>query len=148
MHQTQRLPPRRRKATPKDHGNTPLWSEAGVYSLTGLSGCLNGYAAAHHAAQAGMAEYLPFAVGASIPAVVLLLSRVASGLWTAGFTTLAKATGYVGAGLLALSIYHVAQALSLLTGQHWLLSAPMATAIDAGLVACKMATVALTTNQE
>lgn len=52
---------------------------------------------------------------------------------------IAYGVGGVGVSLLALSIVHCAQSISLLTSSHWTLSTLMAVAIDGGLVACEMA---------
>lgn len=78
MTSSNRKPTAPRAPKSKPYDATPLWAEAGVYSLTGFSALLNGYAATHHASTAGGSQTLAFLVGAAIPVVVLLLARVAS----------------------------------------------------------------------
>jgi hypothetical protein len=55
---------------------------------------------------------------------------------------LAAVCGSVATGVLALSVVHCTQAISSLTGSHWLLSALLAIGIDAGMVASAVAEVA------
>ena len=55
---------------------------------------------------------------------------------------LAAVCGSVATGVLALSVVHCTQAISSLTGSHWLLSALLAIGIDAGMVASEVAEVA------
>jgi hypothetical protein len=53
----------------------------------------------------------------------------------------AGAVGGVGCSVLALSVWHCTEALSALTGSPLFLSALLAVGIDAGMVACEVATV-------
>ncbi len=55
---------------------------------------------------------------------------------------LAAVCGSVATGVLALSVVHCTQAISSLTGSHWLLSALLAIGIDAGMVVSEVAEVA------
>jgi hypothetical protein len=117
-------------------GRLHRWAQSGVYVSLVLSAGLNGYTSSLHASE----PIWGWAVGISIPAIVLILSKVA-GLqakkgrwWTFGLTALA------GVGLLGLSVWHCAEALALLTGvkEAWRTIA-QAIAIDCGLVACEAA---------
>lgn len=47
--------------------------------------------------------------------------------------------GGIGVGVIALSVIHVADAVSSLTASHWALSGLLAIGIDAGMVACELA---------
>lgn len=51
----------------------------------------------------------------------------------------AVAVGSVGVGVLALSVHHCTEAISLLTGSHWALAGLLAIGIDAGMVASELA---------
>jgi len=51
----------------------------------------------------------------------------------------ALAAGGAGVSLLALSVAHCTEAISLLTGSHWALSGMLAVGIDAGMVASELA---------
>src|SRR5262245_6887184 len=55
---------------------------------------------------------------------------------------LACGVGSVGVGVLALSVTHCCESISLLTGSHWLLSGLLAVGIDAGMVASELAELA------
>ncbi|MFL5343012.1 MAG: hypothetical protein ACJ8F7_23005 [Gemmataceae bacterium] len=54
----------------------------------------------------------------------------------------ALAVGGVGVGVLALSVSHCTEAISLLTGSHWALAALLAVGIDAGMVSAELAELA------
>jgi hypothetical protein len=51
----------------------------------------------------------------------------------------AGVVGGIGVAVIALSVIHVADAVSALTGSHWALSGLLAIGIDAGMVACELA---------
>jgi len=53
----------------------------------------------------------------------------------------ATAIGLVATAVLALSLWHCTEALSVLTGTHLALAALLAIGIDAGLVACELGTI-------
>ncbi len=55
---------------------------------------------------------------------------------------LALAAGFIGTGLLGLSVTHCTESIGLLTGSHWALSGLLAVGIDAGLVAAELAELA------
>lgn len=55
---------------------------------------------------------------------------------------LALLVGGVGTGVLALSVHHCTESISLLTGSHWALSGLLAVGIDAGMVSSEVAGVA------
>jgi len=113
------------------------WAYAGVTLMAVMSAGLNGYANAQHAT----VPMAGWAMGIAIPAIVLILARVAGINWKAGRKAMAKAGAGVGIGLLVLSVWHCATSISLLTGSHVLLALPMALAIDAGLVYCECNTL-------
>lgn len=55
---------------------------------------------------------------------------------------LALLVGGIGTSVLALSVVHCTESISLLTGSHWLLAGLLAVGIDAGMVASELAEVA------
>src|SRR5262245_31054603 len=113
------------------------WAYAGVGLTLGLSGWLNGLAFS----AAAPSPVHGWALGVSIPVAVLIFSRVAALCYGCGRRELA----YVGAvaclSILLLSAQHCAVSIARLTGEHVFLAGLMALAIDAGLVACELATV-------
>lgn len=124
-------------ATKPDAVALKRWASAGVYLTLGLSALLNGYSNAQHSPIAAAGWIMGFAT----PALVLILSRVASLQLRRKRRQLAAFTGATGVGLLALSVWHCATAVSMLTGTHLALAIPFAVAIDCGLVACELGTV-------
>src|SRR5204862_3737201 len=54
----------------------------------------------------------------------------------------ALGVGGVGVGVLALSVTHCTESISLLTGSHWCLACLLAVGIDAGMVGCELAELA------
>jgi hypothetical protein len=103
--------------------------------MSALSAGLNGYANAQHAPYA----WAGWLVGIAIPAIILVLGKVAGLCWRRGNRPLAYATAGAGVGLLGLSVWHCASSIALLTGSPLFLALPMAVAIDAGFVACEIA---------
>lgn len=140
-----RTPAARKHAKSKPAAKSPKadavalqrWANVGVWLTLGLSAVLNGYANAQHAP----AAWAGWIMGIATPALVLILSRVASLQHRRKRRQLAMFTAAVGVGLLALSVWHCATAVAILTGSPIVLAIPMAIAIDAGLVACELATV-------
>lgn len=129
-----RKPAVKRAATVKD--NLTSYANAGVVLMALLSAMLNGYANAQHATIA----WAGWGMGLIVPVIILILGKVASLLYKRGRNVrLAKITGGVGIGLLALSVWHCASSISLLTGTPLLMAVPMAVAIDCGFVACELA---------
>jgi hypothetical protein len=114
-----------------------LWqyATAGVAVNALLSALLNGYANAQHATVA----WAGWAMGISIPVIILLLGKVAGLLYHRGYQPLSVVTAGSGVGLLVLSVWHCATSISLLTGGSLFLAVPMAVAIDVGFVACELA---------
>jgi hypothetical protein len=100
-----------------------------------LSAALNGYANSLEAS----IPWAGWGMGLTIPAIILLLGKVAGLLWKRGQHRLAYLTGGTGTGLLLLSVWHCATSISLLTGSPLLLALPMAVAIDVGFVCCEVA---------
>lgn len=110
-----------------------VWAHAGVGLCVTLSAGLNAYANAQHAT----VPLAGAAIGIMIPCLVFILCKVAGMQWKAKSLTLARFTASVGVALLALSVWHCACSLALLTGSHILLALPLAVAIDGGLIACE-----------
>lgn len=113
------------------------WASAGVWLTLIMSAVLNGYSNAQHAPMA----WAGWLMGMATPALVLILSRVASLQHRRKYRKLAGFTASVGVGLLLLSVWHCAISISILTGSHLALAIPMAVAIDCGLVACELGEV-------
>lgn len=113
------------------------WALLGVVVMSILSAALNGYANANHSSSP-MASW---AIGIAIPAIILILGRVAGLAQQRGQRTLAYATASAGIGLLTLSVWHCAVSIAALTGSHVALAVPMAIAIDVGFVCCEYATM-------
>lgn len=111
------------------------WATFGVVFTLILSAMLNGYANSQHAPQA----WAGWLMGLSVPVLVLVLSKVAGEMYARGQRGVALFAGGSGVSLLALSVWHCAESIALLTGSHVALAVPMAVAIDAGLVACEVA---------
>ena len=105
----------------------------GVAFTLALSAGLNGYANAQHAPLA----WAGWLMGLAVPVLVLVLSKVAGERWLLGQKLVARFAGGSGVALLALSVWHSANSIALLTGGGLVL----AVAIDCGLVACEVAIV-------
>lgn len=101
-----------------------------AFGLAFFSACLNAHANALHAT----IPWAGWAMGFAVPLIVLGLARLAAERYRKGQRGRAWAGVCIGVGLLALSVWHCALSISLLTGTHILLALPMAVAIDAGLV--------------
>ncbi|HEY1191891.1 MAG TPA: hypothetical protein VGE74_29945 [Gemmata sp.] len=113
------------------------WATFGVAFTLMLSAALNGLSNAQHAP----AVWAGWLMGLSVPVLVLVLSKVAGEKWRAGQHPVAWLAGGAGVALLALSVWHCAQSIALLTGSPVWLSLPMAVAVDVGLVACEVALI-------
>jgi len=111
------------------------YAVAGIAVMATLSAGLNGYANAQHSPVA----WAGWGMGLAIPGVILLLGKVAGILYQRGFKPLAYVTAASGIGLLALSVWHCAVSISMITGSDLLLAVPMAIAIDVGFVCCELA---------
>lgn len=114
-----------------------VWARFGVVFTLTMSAGLNGYANAQHAP----AAWAGWLMGVAVPVLVLVLSKVAGERWRAGRRPVAWFAGGSGVALLALSVWHCANSVALLTGSGLALAVPLAVAIDAGLVACEMALI-------
>jgi hypothetical protein len=128
----------RPSAKPKPDPELRQTAALTVLICAGLSGLLNAYAMYTHSPTPALGIVL----GCSIPVIVLRLGKVTGKLWKRGNRELAYFAGCSGVGLLLLSVYHCAEAVSILTGSSLLLSVPLAVAIDCGLVACELAAIA------
>ena len=107
----------------------------GVVVMAGLSALLNDYA---NALQSPIL-WAGWGMGLVIPAIILILGKVAGLLYNRGNHRGAYITGGVGIGLLAMSVWHCATTIAVVTGSPLLLAMPMAVAIDCGFVACEVA---------
>jgi hypothetical protein len=107
-----------------------------------LSAGLNGYANSMHAS----VEWAGWAMGIVIPAIILILGKVAGILYKRRQNQLAYLTAGAGIGLLLLSVWHCASSIALLTGSDIIAAVPMAVAIDVGFVACELAAAKLEVN--
>ena len=114
------------------------YANTGVIVMAALSALLNGYANAAHA-EIGWAGW---GMGLVIPAIILILGKVASLLHKRGKGRLALTTAGVGIGLLVLSVWHCSLSIASLTGSPLLLAVPFAIAIDCGFVCCEIAALA------
>lgn len=130
---------------PAAPGNTPAadpltrWARAGVGLSLGLSGLLNGFANAEHCAP-GMG-WAGWGLGLCVPALVLILSRVAGGAYLRGRRGLGLCGGAVALALLGLSVRHCAHTFAALTGADVWSATLWAVGVDAGLVVCELATL-------
>lgn len=125
--------PRPRKAAKPD--NLKGWATAGVGLMLTLSAALNGFANSLHSPSA----WAGWAMGVTVPAIILILGKCAGMLYHRGHIRLAYALGAVGSGLLLLSVWHCSLSIALLTGSPVALAVPMGLAIDAGLIGCELA---------
>ena len=112
-----------------------VWANCGVWFMLGLSALLNGYANAQHAT----VGWAGWGMGMAIPLIILILAKVGGLTYKRGVKSVAYAAAVAGIGLLLLSVAHCSLSISLLTGANTVLAAPMAIAIDAGLVVCELA---------
>lgn len=128
-----------RPAAPPTRDPLTTWAKAGIGLTVGLSALLNGYANAEHCAP-GMA-WAGWGLGLCVPALVLILARVAGGAYLRG----RRALGLIGAAvvlaLLGLSVRHCAHTFAALTGADWMSAVAWAVGVDAGLVVCELVTV-------
>lgn len=108
---------------------------AGIALNASLSAFLNGMANASHADQ----PILGWMIGVTIPAILLVLGKIAGTSWKMGYTRFSYGMAITGSFLLFLSVFHCASSLASLTGSHWLISLPMAIAIDVGFLGCEIA---------
>lgn len=134
---------RAKPASPQ--GNVVYWAHRYTAVSIVLSALLNGWSAWQHQQQ-GPAPSVPVAVAAAlvsaiVPGLVWGLSQLAGWLYRAGAVPLAAAAGGVGVGMLALSVWHVSEAISTLTGQHIALAALLAVGIDCGLVVSELSAI-------
>lgn len=112
-----------------------FYAISGISLMALLSALLNGYANALHAT----IYWAGWGMGLVVPAIILIIGKVAGLLYQRGYRKGAYATGGVGIGLLALSVWHCSTSIALLTGSPLEMAVPMAVAIDCGFVACEVA---------
>lgn len=139
VNETKKKPKRkpRPKRKPKVSDDSYLPALAGVGIMLTLSALLNGYANAKHSPVA----WAGWGMGIVTPVIVLILAKVAGGKWRAGQQIMAHLAGWSGVGLLLLSVWHCAESITTITGSQFLLSVPMAVAIDIGLISCELAII-------
>jgi hypothetical protein len=80
-------------------------------------------------------------LGLAIPVAILIFSRVSALCYGHGRRALAYCGAAACLSILLLSVQYIAVSIARLTGEHVILAGLMALAIDAGLVACELATV-------
>jgi len=114
-----------------------VWAQAGIGLSLTLSAGLNGLAFAEHASS----PVLAWGLGVTIPALVLVFSRVSAGAWEQGRRGLAGAGALAASAVLVLSVQHLAVSISRITGEHVAVSALLAVAIDLGLVVWELFTL-------
>jgi len=129
--------PKTRTRKPDD--NLGRWCMAYVVLAAVMSMGLNAWANGQHA-PAGT-QWAAWGMGASIPVLVLLLGKVAGLCYKRGNRPLAYAAGGVGVAVLALSVFHCYQSISLLTGSGWLVACLLAIGVDAGMVVAEVVSV-------
>lgn len=91
-------------AAPSKPDHLHGYAMAGVVLMAMLSALLNGYANAKHATIA----WAGWGMGLVIPAIILILGKVASLIYKRRQKRTACITGGVGVGLLFLSVWHCA----------------------------------------
>jgi hypothetical protein len=132
---------RKGKPRPATHAdNLRRWATSGIGLTLGLSAVLNAYSyvIALTDRTAGLVAGVVL-LGIAIPLLVLIFSEVAGILFHRKQRSLAYATGAASLGLLVLSIWHCSTAIAGLTSSPIFLALPLAVAVDAGLVCCKLA---------
>lgn len=126
-------------------GKAVWWAEKVTACSIGLSAFLNGWAAQHDSGREGWETWGSAAIGASIPLFCWGLAKVTGWTARAGRKRLAMATGAIAACVLALSVVHVAAALSAWTGTGWVLAGLFAIGIDAGMVSSEATAIMVST---
>lgn len=126
------------KPTPATPPSVRWVATAGVALTAILSASLNGYCYSTHAP----APWAGWALGIAVPALILILGRVAGGAWKQGQRLVMGIATGSGLSLLALSVTHCATSISAVTGSSLGLAVPLAIAIDCGLVSCELALIA------
>ncbi len=111
---------------------------AGVCLTSVLSAALNGYCYSQHSPS----PIGGWVLGVSIPAIILILGKVAGTSFKKSRWWVGAAAAISGIALLALSVVHCAESIALITGSGMAMSIPLAIAIDCGLVSCEMAIIA------
>jgi hypothetical protein len=118
------------------------WAHRYTTASIVLSAALNAFAAWHHNAEASTFMQVSAAlVSGFVPLLVWGLSQLAGWLVRAKQRRIAYAAGGVGVGMLLLSVIHVSDAITLLTGQHLVLAGLLAVGIDCGLVVSELAAI-------
>lgn len=126
-----------------------LWAHRYTYAAVVLSSALNAYSTVSAATDSGLLKQAGAGlVSALIPVLVWGLAQLAGWLHKASQPMLAKVTGSVGVGMLLLSVWHVSEAIALLTGQSLLLSILLAIGIDCGLVVSELAAIVATDDSD
>ncbi len=121
------------------------WGKRYVMTAIVLSSGLNAWANVDmSAAESVFGMTAAAALGAIVPVLVWMVSKIAGHSWRAGRRNQAYALGAGGIGLLFLSIWHCAHAITLLTGGGLFLAILLAVGIDYNLVASEVASVLAT----
>jgi hypothetical protein len=129
-------------ANRKAREQVTCWAHRYTTASIVLSAMLNAFAAWHHNAEASTFMQVSAAlVSGFVPLLVWGLSQLAGWLVRAKQRRIAYAAGGVGVGMLLLSVIHVSDAITLLTGQHLVLAGLLAVGIDCGLVVSELAAI-------
>jgi hypothetical protein len=146
-----RLEPKRKSKPDKpkrSNGHLRLvetWGTRYVWSACVLSSGLNAWA---NVDMCGSDNVLACAsagvLGAVVPGLAWMLSKIAGHAYRAGRKRMAIAVGAAAVALLVLSVWHCAHAIALLTGGGVVLSGLLAVGIDYGLVASEVSSVMAT----
>ena len=121
------------------------WGHRYVWTACVLSSGLNAWAnvdmcGSENVLACGAAGVL----GAVVPGLAWMLSKIAGHAYRAGRRRMAGAVGAAAVALLVLSVWHCAHAIALLTGGGVVLSGLLAVGIDYGLVASEVSAVMAT----
>ncbi len=107
-----------------------------------LSAGLNGYAAVlESGAESAAGQAAAATISGLVPGLVWGLGQLSGWLVRAGMRRVALAAGAVGVGLLLLSLWHCAHAVSALTGLPSVMGLMLAVGIDCGLVVAELAAI-------
>lgn len=107
----------------------------GIGLNASLSAFLNGMANASHAE----IPVLGWAIGVTIPAILLVLGKIAGISHKMGYQRFAYTMAVTASLLLFLSVFHCASSLAQLTGSSFVICLPMAIVIDVGFMGCEFA---------
>lgn len=127
------LPKEGRRRPPKDHYGE-WFAHAGVGVTLVLSAWLNVLAFGRH----GAAGYQSLILGVTLPLMILIFSRAGAWAYQGGLGWIAWIAAAGVLGMLMLSVKHVSDSISVISGESRLFSMLMGGAIDTGLISCEL----------